>query len=107
MSWLFSAVGKPDAVKRAIEESSNNKYTGPSLDEWNEAKPALLALVGANVGNIAVRVNASGHATFETRPVAFDEDTRSRQEGTVTATERVKTQGQCSCVIESIYGFVE
>lgn len=91
MSWSFSAIGKPQAVVRAIEESSNNKLTGISLAEWYEAKPALLALVGANVGNVAVRVNASGHAQFEVL------------EGTPT----IKTQGQCSCVIESLYGFVE
>ncbi len=41
MSWSFTAVGKPEAVKRAIEASSNNKCTGNSLNELNEAKPAL------------------------------------------------------------------
>ena len=80
MSWSFSAIGKPDAVKRAIIESSNNTLTGPSLTEWNDAKPALLALVGANVGNV-VKVNATGSASM--------------------------TYGQCACVIEPIYGFVE
>lgn len=90
MSWSFSAVGKPAAVVKAIEESSNNRLTGQSLEEWQEAKPALLALVGANVGNVAVKVNASGHASFEM----------------VSADQREKTQGQCSCVIEPLYGFV-
>ena len=86
MSWSFQAVRKPDAVKRAIKESSNNKLTGQSLEEWNEAKPALLTLVGANVGNVAVTVNANGHASFS---------------------DGVKTQGQCSVAIQSLYGFVE
>jgi len=86
VSWSFQAVGKPEAVKRAIEESSNNKLTGQSLEEWNEAKPALLTLVGANVGNVAVTVNANGHASFS---------------------DGVKTQGQCSVAIQSLYGFVE
>lgn len=90
MSWSFQAVGKSTAVVRAIEESSNNKLTGQSLDEWNEAKPALLALVGANVGN-AVEVNASGHASFDHQP-----DAPAR-----------KTSGQCSVTIRSIYSFVE
>jgi hypothetical protein len=92
MSWSFQAVGKPAAVVKAIEESSNNKLTGQSLEEWQEAKPALLALVGANVGNVAVKVSANGHASFE-----VNNETQAR----------VKTQGQCSCVVESLYGFVE
>jgi hypothetical protein len=100
MSWSFQAIGTPTAVVKAIEESSNNKLTGQSLEEWQEAKPALRALVGANVGN-AVRVNASGHASFEIRP------TKSDSEGTPIESERVKTQGQCSCTIESLYGFVQ
>lgn len=101
MSWSFSAVGKPEAVIRAIEESSNNKLTDQSLAEWNEAKPALLALVGANVGNVAVMVSANGHASFERRTLKAD------SEGTPMETELVKTQGQCSCVVESLDGFVE
>lgn len=92
MSWSFSAVGKPDAVKRAIEASSNNNCTGQSLDEWNDAKPALLALVGANVGNVAVKVNACGSASWDYKG---------------TPDPQVKTSGQCSCVIEPLYGFVE
>lgn len=100
MSWSFSAVGKPDAVKRAIEASSNNQYTGASLDEWNEAKPALLALVGANHGNV-VKVSANGSASFDVRPTKRD------SEGTPVEHEHVRTSGACSVVIESLYGFVE
>ena len=100
MSWSFLAMGKPDAVGRAIEESSNNKLTGNSLEEWNEAKPALLALVGANQGNI-VKINAYGSASFELKPMGHD------SEGSPTAHERVRVSGSCSCVIESLYGFVE
>ena len=95
MSWSFSAVGKPDAVKRAIE-TQNSGLTGQSLAEWQEAQPALLALVGANVGNVAVRVNASGHASF-----ASGDNPDGVSRGVV------KTHGQCSVVIESLYGFVE
>lgn len=77
---------------KAIEESSNNQLTGKSLEEWNEAKPALLALVGANIGKKAVSVNASGVATWDYK-------------GTPDPQE--KTGGQCSCVINPIYDFVD
>jgi hypothetical protein len=100
MSWSFSAVGKPDAVQRAIEASSNNKSTGQSLDEWNAAKPALLALVGANQGNV-VRLTANGSASVEVRP------TKTDSEGSPVSTERVRTSGSCTCTLESLYGFVE
>jgi hypothetical protein len=95
MSWSFSAVGKPEAVKRAIEESPNNNLTGVSRQEWDEAKPALLALVGANVGKVAVRVSANGHASFETRAHPGLPD------------EQVKVYGQCACTIEPMHGFIE
>ena len=86
MSWSFSAIGKPEAVARSIENSNTN-LTGQSLAEWEEVKPALLALVGGTVGShMAVKVNASGHASF---------------------TNGEKTHGQCACIVESIYGFVE
>ena len=85
MSWSFSAVGKPDAALRSLD-TQNTGLTDQSKREWDEAKPALKALVGANVGNVAVKVSANGHASF---------------------TNGVKTSGQCSCVIESLYGFVE
>lgn len=91
MSWSFSAVGKPEAVLRAIE-TQNSGLTGVSKVEWDEAKPALAALVGANVGNVAVRVNANGHGSFE----------RKADDAPLE-----KVSGQCSCVIESLYGFVE
>lgn len=91
MSWSFSAVGKPSAIAKAIEESSNNNLTGVSLQEWQEAKPALLAIVGANVGNV-VKVNASGSGSWDYK-------------GTPEPQE--KTSGQCACVVEPLYGFVE
>jgi hypothetical protein len=91
MSWSFSAVGKPEAVLRALE-TQNSGLTDQSKAEWDEAKPALAALVGANVGNVAVKVSANGHASFT---------------ATAASTPPVKTHGQCSVVIESLYGFVE
>ena len=100
MSWTFSAVGKPEAVLRAIEASPNNTYTGQSRDEWDAVKPALVALVGANRGNV-VRVSANGSASFEVRT------TKADSEGTPVDQERVRTSGQCTCTLESLYGFVE
>ena len=85
MSWSFQAVGTPKAVANAIETGSNNKLTDQSLAEWNEAKPALLALVGANCGNVAVEVNANGHAQF---------------------VNGQKASGICACKIRPLYGFV-
>lgn len=88
MSWSFSAVGKSHAVIRAINESHNNSLTGQSGSEWQEAKPALLALAAANCNNV-VEINANGHASF----------TGASME------ESVKT-GYCSVTIRPIVGFV-
>lgn len=85
MSWSFSAVGKPEAVLRELERQ-NQGLTDQSKIEWEEAKPALAALIGANVGNVAVKVSANGHASFA---------------------DGQKTHGQCSVTIDSLYGFVE
>lgn len=90
MSWSFSAVGKPEAVLRALD-TQNANLTDYSKAEWEEAKPALKALVSANVGTVAVRVSASGHGSWAAAPDA----------------PATKVSGQCSCVIESLYGFVE
>jgi hypothetical protein len=100
MSWSFQAVGRPDAVLRALD-TQNAGLTDQSKVEWDEAKPALKALVGANAGNVMVEVNASGHAQVEVRPVAHD------TEGSPTKTERVRVAGQCNVTIRSLYGFVE
>jgi len=79
MSWSFSAEGNPDEVAQAITESSNNSLTDQSLAEWNDAWPALLALVSANKGN-QLTVSASGHASF---------------------TNGEKTYGNCVCTIQA------
>ena len=90
MSWSFQAVGKVDAVKRQINTLSRG-LTDQSKTEWEEVKPAIFALISANMDHLAVRVVASGHASFELK-----------DDG-----ELVKTSSQCSCVIEPLYGFVE
>lgn len=85
MSWSFNAIGKPEAVIRALD-TANAGLTGQSKDEWEEAKPALKVLVGANLGGVAVKIAANGQGYVE---------------------NGVKTQGQCSVAIDTIYGFVE
>lgn len=84
MSWSLSVIGTPDAVKRALADYSD-ALAGPSKQEFDEAKPALETLVGQNVGTQAVKLVASGHASFE-----GDQ----------------KTSGNCSAVIEPFYGKV-
>ena len=96
MSWSFQAVGTPKAVAHAIETGSNNTMGEPSLSEWLEAKPALLALVGANVGNVAVEVNANGHAQFGPKD----------NPAGVGASVPVKLSGICAVTIRPLYGFV-
>ena len=92
MSWSFSASGKASALKQAIEEHSNNRLTGQSLAEWEEAKPSLLALVAANTDDVGVWVNASGSAIWDYK-------------GTPDPQE--KTHSQCACVIEPLWGSIE
>lgn len=85
MSWSFSAVGTPAGVLKVLE-TQNAGLTGQSKTEWEDAKPALSALVEANVGYV-VSVRANGHASF-------------RGDGT-------KISGQCDVEIKSLPGFVE
>lgn len=63
MSWSVRFLGKPAAVVAALEKHSET-LTGQSLEEYNEAKPALITLVKGNVGAQIVDVTASGHASF-------------------------------------------
>jgi hypothetical protein len=87
MSWSVSIVGKPAAVRRALDEHSNHKLTGQSKKEWDEAYPALRALVNGNMGDLLVNLAASGHAS--------------------TNSDGVRTQGQLNAVLTTVYGFVE
>lgn len=90
MSWSVNVIGKPVAVKVAIEKECAN-YGAPSdtnfsRAEFEAAKPALLALVDLAVGNKAVKVNASGHGTYQ---------------------NGVQIDGYVSVNIDTLYGFVE
>ena len=48
MSWSVSLFGTPDKVAAALDNHSNDKMTGQSKLEWDEAKPHLIALVKQN-----------------------------------------------------------
>jgi hypothetical protein len=91
MSWSIQAIGKPEAVKSAIDKAIEGY--GPkapnnqSRAEFEEAQPHLHGLLDLIVGaSNVVKLSASGHASF---------------------VDGAKTQGTCSVAIETLYGFVE
>jgi hypothetical protein len=60
MSWSISYLGEPEKVAAALEEA-NSGLTDQSKEEWEAAKPHLIALVRMNIGNnTVVKLNASG-----------------------------------------------
>ena len=68
MSWHFSGVGKPDALKRAIDtevQGYGDPATSQSRREYDEAAPALKTLIGAAPAGAVVSDTASVHASFD------------------------------------------
>lgn len=64
MSWSLSFVGKPENIKRKLNEMSAS-LTGQSKAEFDEAKPALDTLLDLNVAQAGfVQLDANGHANF-------------------------------------------
>jgi hypothetical protein len=63
MSFSVTYVGKPDAIKRKLEEESA-RLAGQSKTEFDAVKPALDTILDQQVGNGAVHLTANGHATF-------------------------------------------
>jgi hypothetical protein len=63
MSWSFSGVGKPDALKRALDNQLS-QYSGQSKEEFEQAAPHLKSLLDCAHDQAAVSVSANGHATF-------------------------------------------
>ena len=103
MSWSVQAVGRVEAVKRAVEQEfaryGEPSSTNISRAEFEAAKPHLLGLLDQIVGEKnAVKLSASGHGTWS---------------GATASTPDTKTNGVIS--IETIYlvvdrgllGFVE
>lgn len=63
MSFGVSFVGKPEAIKRKLEEHSG-QLSGQSKEEFDAVRPALETVLDQNVGNGVVLLNANGHASF-------------------------------------------
>ena len=60
MSWAITKVGKPEALKRAIN-AEVEKYTGLSKEEFSQAAPCLLGLLDMAPAASAISLNASGY----------------------------------------------
>jgi hypothetical protein len=85
MSFSIYCIGKPDAVKRKLVETSIS-LSGQSKDEFDAVAPAIATILDQQVGNGVVQLNANGHATI---------------------TDGVKTFGQVSIEVKPLGQFVE
>lgn len=63
MSWSFNGVGKPEALKRAID-ADVARATGQSREEYEQVAPHLKGILDAAHADAAVQISANGHATF-------------------------------------------
>jgi hypothetical protein len=64
MSWSFTGVGKPAALKSALDAELQN-YSGQSRKEFEQVQPHLKALLDAAHDESAVSLSANGHASFQ------------------------------------------
>lgn len=64
MSFSVTYVGKPEAIKRALAQTSE-RLSGQSKNEFDAVKPALETILDQQVGNGAVKLAAHGHASFD------------------------------------------
>ena len=64
MSWSVQFLGSPEKVVEALDKFASDWPEGNSKTEYNEAKSHLIGLVKQCVGDKAVSVVASGHASF-------------------------------------------
>lgn len=63
MSFSVVFVGKPEAIKRKLDEESA-RLTDNSKAEFDAVKPALETILDQQIGGHAVSLSASGHAIF-------------------------------------------
>lgn len=64
MSWNVSFIGTPAKITEALEEYSTRVLSGTSKEEFEAALPHFKALLAQNyskVGNLTLRLTASGH----------------------------------------------
>ena len=89
MSFSVSFVGRPDAIKRELENESQ-RLTGASKEEFDAIRPALEAVIDQNVAasgpSPALHVEANGHASF---------------------VDGIKTFGQCSVGVKRLGSIAE
>lgn len=85
MSWSCQFIGRPDAVKRALEKHAA-QLTGQSKTEFDAARTHLVGLIDQCVGEtLVIKLVASGHAQFEAGN---------------------KTFSTCACDLQQFSGFV-
>jgi hypothetical protein len=80
MSFSVSFIGKPEAIKRKLDETSSS-LTGQSKEEFDALKPALETILDQQVDNGVIHLSANGHASF---------------------TGGVKTYGNCGVEVRTI-----
>lgn len=99
MSWSISFIGTPENVCKAIDTYAKDWNPSQSKEEYEVAKPHLIALVQENLSpSILISVEANGHATIETKVDERD------SEGTPIKTHKEKIQGTCQVSIKQVYG---
>lgn len=85
MSFSISVVGKPDAIKRKLDEESA-RLTNQSKVEFDALKPALETILDQQVSNGVIHLSANGHAQFNT--------------------DGVKTYGNCNVDVKPLGAFL-
>jgi hypothetical protein len=81
MSFSVSYIGKPEAIKRKLQEESN-RLTGQSKTEFDTVRPALDTVLDQQVANGVIMLSANGHANFDK--------------------DGVKTYGNCNVDVKSL-----
>jgi hypothetical protein len=94
MSWSVSLFGIPDKVVAALENHSNDKMTGQSKVEWDEAKPHIIALVRQNF----VTEEYMKQFSYTTSPLI-----KLDASGSGSSSGDRQLQRSCSIKIETIY----
>jgi hypothetical protein len=64
MSWYVNLIGTPEGVCKKLDEIGEQMQDSQSKEEFLEAKPHLQGLLRLALRE-NVKLNASGHASFE------------------------------------------